>query len=136
MMTHNEIKRRYAGVQTFLTDGCYFLALMSIAEEVSGSPIDLLSAIALCRAEGWVTDDAYVNNPTAILHAFTGKRWTHKESTSLPDTVPDNMYTIQKWERGTTTHFRRRYVDTLKDSVTVKLGTIHSYYLFTCHDNP
>lgn len=123
-------------MQTFLTEGCYFLALMSIAEEVSGAPIDLLAAIALCRAEGWVTDDAYVTNPTAILHALTGKRWTHKESTSLPDTVPDNMYTIQKWEHGATTHFRRRYVDTLRNSLTVKVGTIHSYYLFTYHDNP
>ena len=131
MMTHNRIKARYEGVQTFLAEGCYFLSLMSIVEEVTGEPHDLLSTIAMCKAAQYVTDDAYVKDALGLLRMLTQKKWTLKKSKELPEVVPDNMYTIQKWARGKVTHFRRRYVDTLICSATVMHGELQEYYLFS-----
>lgn len=124
-------RQRYNGLQTFLKDGCYFLSLCSIAEDSSGKKVDIVEAYNMVLDSKWATEDAYILNPTAILHWLTSRHWTLVKSTSLPSSVPDNMYTVAKWVNGNVTHFRRRDVDTLRSSVTVAKGKVKEWYLFT-----
>jgi len=131
-MTQNAIERRYKGVQTFLTEGCLFLSLCSIAEQVANMHIDILSAIQYAKAEGWIdaNNDMTKASQCALLGFLTGKKWHREELTALPNPVPDEMYTVEKWlnPKNGFTHFRRRFVDTVADSVTVKMGKLVSYY--------
>lgn len=129
-MTQEAVVRRYAGVQTFLTEGCLFLSLCSIAEQVANMHVDILSAIQYAKAEGWIdkNNDMTKASQCALLGFLTGRRWHREEFTTLPNPVPDEMYTVEKWCRGKVTHFRRRFVDTLTHSMTVALGDLAGYY--------
>ena len=129
-MTQVAVVRRYAGVQTFLTEGCLCLSLCSIAEQVANMHVDILSTIQYAKAEGWIDKN---NNMTkasqcALLGFLTGKQWHREEFTELPNPVPDEMYTVEKWCRDKVTHFRRRFVDTLTHSMTVAMGKLSGYY--------
>lgn len=129
-MTQEAVVRRYAGVQTFLTEGCLFLSLCSIAEQVANMHVDILSAIQYAKAEGWIdkNNDMTEDSQCALLGFLTGKRWHREEFTTLPNPVPDEMYTVEKWCNDAFTHFRRRFVDTLTKSVTVARGKLSGYY--------
>lgn len=129
-MTQEAVVRRYAGVQTFLTEGCLFLSLCSIAEQVANMHVDILSAIQYAKAEGWIdkNNDMTEDSQCALLEFLTGKRWHREEFTTLPNPVPDEMYTVEKWRNDAFTHFRRRFVDTLTKSVTVARGKLSGYY--------
>lgn len=129
-MTQEAVVRRYAGVQTFLTEGCLFLSLCSIAEQVANMHVDILSAIQYAKAEGWIdkNNDMTEDSQCALLGFLTGKRWHREEFTTLPNPVPDEMYTVEKWCKDKATHFRRRFVDTLTISFTVARGKLSGYY--------
>ena len=129
-MTQEAVVRRYAGVQTFLTEGCLFLSLCSIVEQVANMHVDILSAIQYAKAEGWIdkNNDMTEDSQCALLGFLTGKRWHREEFTTLPNPVPDEMYTVEKWCNDAFTHFRRRFVDTLTKSVTVARGKLSGYY--------
>lgn len=133
-MTQSAIVRRYQGVQTFLTEGCLFLSLCSIAEQVVNEHIDILSTIQYAKAEGWIdsNNDMTKASQCALLGFLTGKVWRREELTELPNPVPDEMYTVEKWVNLNTglTHFRRRFVDTLTNSVTVAQGKLERYYAY------
>lgn len=131
-MTQSAIVRRYQGVQTFLTEGCLFLSLCSIAEQVANMHIDILSALQYAKSEGWIDKN---NNMTeasqcALLGFLTGRTWHRDELTTLPNPVPDEMYTVEKWVNADNgrTHFRRRFMDTIENSVTVARGKLSCYY--------
>ena len=92
--------------------------------------VDILSTIQYAKAEGWIDKN---NNMTkasqcALLGFLTGKQWHREEFTELPNPVPDEMYTVEKWCRDKVTHFRRRFVDTLTHSMTVAMGKLSGYY--------
>jgi len=129
-MTQEAVIRRYAGVQTFLTEGCLFLSLCSIAEQVANMHVDILSAIQYAKSEGWIdqNNEMTEDSQCALLGFLTGKQWHREELSDLPNPVPDEMYTVEKWCRDKTTHFRRRFVDTLAKSVTVARGKLSGYY--------
>lgn len=129
-MTQNAIVRRYEGVQTFLTEGCLFLSLCSIAEQVANMHVDILSTIQYAKAEGWIdkNNDMTEASQCALLGFLTGKQWHREELTALPNPVPDEMFTVEKWCRDKVTHFRRRFVDTLTHSMTVAMGKLSGYY--------
>jgi hypothetical protein len=129
-MTQNAIVRRYEGVQTFLTEGCLFLSLCSIAEQVANMHVDILSTIQYAKAEGWIdkNNDMTEASQCALLGFLTGKKWHREEFTELPNPVPDEMFTVEKWCRDKVTHFRRRFVDTLTHSMTVAMGKLSGYY--------
>ena len=131
------VKERYQGLQTLALslhkDGCHFLTLCSIAEEASGKSIDLIWAIRVCMSRGLLKSDFYVNDDgTGVLKLLTGKKWTRKDVEKL-GVIGDNDYTEAEWFNPRTgfTHFRRRYFDTLDDSVTVKEGFIKRYRIYT-----
>ena len=72
------ITSRYENIQSFLThidtDGCYFLTLLSIAEEFNKAKVDLIDAIWLARGRNLITDDYTVNDAPALLTALTGHK--------------------------------------------------------------
>lgn len=133
------IKARYEGMQNALTEcglnGCFFLALVSIAEESTQKKIDLLDAIAKAKQADLIKDDFFVNDSAGVLSLLTGKQWRRiiVKPNELKEPIAENVYTVEKWVSGTTgyTHFRRRYVDTVKNSQTVRNGKLACYYTFT-----
>ena len=135
-MNLSQLKSRYIGIQSKLksigTDGCLFLCLCSIIEEVTGKPADIIGIVQESVARGWLADDYTVNNSLALLDAFTEKTWKRRAAAKLPDVIKDNEFTIEKWHNPRTgfTHFKRRFVDTLVSSVTVREGKIREYYIY------
>lgn len=131
-----EVGRRYKSIQTVFNkagaEGCLFLSLLSIAEQYLNTTIDFIDAYYKCLYAGWILEDFYCIDQEQILKLFTNKYWTKTVCTTLPDPVPDNMYTIEKWYNPRTglTHFKRRAFDTLKSSITVKEGSIIEYYCY------
>lgn len=134
-MTQSSIERRYKGVQTFLIEGCLFLSLTSIAEQVANMHIDLLSALQYAKAEGWIDKNNNMTEDTQCyyLEYLTSKKWHREVKKELPRSVPEEMYTVEKWLSPHTgkTHFRRRFVDTITDSITVKEGVLVAYYCYS-----
>ncbi len=68
-------------------------------------------------------------NFTATINQNAFKRI---ETPTLPSVINDNQFTIEKWFNPRTkfTHFKRRFVDTLQSSVTVKEGKVIEYYIY------
>lgn len=132
------MKSRYEYIQSFLkhidTDGCYFLSLLSIAEEAIGSKIDLIDAIWACRGQDFINDGYYVKDALGLLTYLTGRPWYMNIYSTLPEIINDDEYTIAVYFNPRTgfKHFRRRYFDTLQESITVKEGFIQEYRLFRC----
>ena len=74
-MTLEKIKERYDGVQTLLkkidSDGCLFLSLCTIIEEVTGAPADIPGIVQVARKRGWLSNDYTVNYSLSLLNCFT-----------------------------------------------------------------
>jgi hypothetical protein len=134
------VKERYAGIQSVFYNAnkysCLFLCLLSIAEEASWQAVDLIGVYRHCIKKHWIDDDFTCLNQTAILEYITGKHWRREVRKSLPDPVPDEMYTVEKWYNPRTgfTHFKRRGFDTLYSSNTVKEGKLKEYYCYIMED--
>lgn len=129
-------QQRYEGIQTLLNkcgnEGCLFLCLLSIAEEVIENKIDLIDAIHLCLDKGWIDETFYVNDSLAILRHLTGKSWMRTTTPSLLR-IGAKDYSIVIYHNNKTglTHYRRRPYDTLKTSVTVRDGSVQGYYIYS-----
>lgn len=126
-------RQRYRGIQTLLMDGCYFLCLCSIAEDAGGKPVDIIDVANEALEQGLVSSDGYVSFPVEILeNLLPGTRWELDRQKAVPRLVADNEYTVLKYYNINTgyTHFRRRDVDTLVDSKTVKEGRLVNCYVF------
>lgn len=130
-------KDRYTGIQTLLGNcangGCLFLCLCSIAEELTGHPVDLIDIIHKSLANKWITEQFYINDSLAILNHLTGKQWIRYTAGALPATIPVNDYTVAIYYNARTgfNHYRRRGYDTLTNSITVKEGTLVGYYIYS-----
>lgn len=136
------IQERYEGLQTLALalheDGCHFLTLCSIADEWRADHklpyIDLIEAIRLCQSKGYLKEGFYVyDDGTNVLSLLTdGQKWSRRDVEALP-VIRDNDYTeaIYFNPRTDFKHFRRRYFDTLSNSVTVKEGYIIGYRIYT-----
>ena len=125
------IKKKWEGVQSVWKDGCYFFSLMTIADELD-IKYDLVHFTKFCLNQNLITADGTIRDAEELLYALTGRRFKRTIVKELP-VMKQNMYSIEKWynERTGFTHFRRRFVDTLVDSVTVKEGKLIGYYIFT-----
>lgn len=141
------IKDRYSGIQDILGDckdgGCHFLILLSIAEEcrkdllkIENYYIDLIEAIRVSHQNGWFTEYFWgTENQLKLLEYYTGKKWTRSQMVQdIPGNLKKNQFTEVVYQNDSTgyNHFTRRYLDTLKNSVTVKNGYILGYYIYTC----
>ena len=144
-MTMNEIKKRYNGIQTlmknFSDSSCNLLSLCTIIEEITKKPADLIGIVQWGRntrvvnSTKFVIDaDWTVNDNFAVLSKFTGKKkWRRIEVTKLPEKIADNQFTFEIWKKkpdDIAMHVKRRFVDTLINSQTVKIGKIEKYYIY------
>lgn len=137
MLTQQQQYGRYAGFQTYLkvvaSDGCLLLSLLSIIEDVNKKVIDFQSFVQTVIKYKWFdANDGTVLDSLSILNHYTHKKWGREIVSKLPSKIGKKEYTIEKWYNPRTkfTHFKRRYVDTLIDSVTVKEGSIIEYYIY------
>lgn len=136
------VKERYEGLQTFFLtmhhEACHFLVLCSIADEYRqdhGLPyIDFIEAIRLVQSKGLMDNECFIKDDgCGVLSLLTGgKKWTRRDVEVLPP-IRDNDYTEAVYFNPRTQfkHFRRRYFDTLRDSITVKEGSIIQYRIYT-----
>lgn len=129
------MKSRYDDSQRILWNmkyACFFLSLLSVAEEYTKKKVDLLDAARYCRDKGWIDDEFTILYDCKILSWLTGKRVT-KEVADKLGIVKGNQYTIEKWlaKDGRSNHFRRRYFDVYNGSVTVRDGHLMCYYVYT-----
>lgn len=137
MANYNVLRQRYDGIQTKMKQisdyGCLFLSLCSIIEEVTGKPADIIGFIQKCLSEKWIKDDYTVNDSIAILNFFTEKKWKRIEGKALPIVINDNEFTVEKWYNPKTkgNHFKRRFVDTVTNSNTCRIGGIECYYIYS-----
>lgn len=145
-MTLNAIKKRYEGIQTlmknFSDSSCNLLSLCTVIEEVSGQPADLIGIVQWGRntkiskdsKTNIIDDDWTVNDNLAVLSKFSGKKkWKRTEVSELPKKIKDNQFTFEIWKKKPTDlamHVKRRFVDTLINSQTVKTGKIVKYYIY------
>lgn len=128
MMSRYEDSQR---VLWHMQDACYFLCLLSIAEEYLDKKVDLLDSARYCMKQGWINKDFFVNDPERILKWLcdaSDVRWKMVQSVGI---LKDNEYSLEKWKCGEKTHFKRRYFDVYNDSSTVKNGVRLGYYVFT-----
>ena len=134
-MSNDKIAKRYKGIQTFFTEGCLFFSLLSIAEQFTDRTFDCIEVLGYCKKMGYIDDsnDLTVVGQENLLRDLTGKQWTRVVMKQLPIIVPEEMYTIEKWVNAQTgkTHFKRRFVDTLENSLTVRNGVLSDYYTYS-----
>ena len=129
-------RSRYENIQSdlmaFIPESCFFLSLLSVAEDVTNKPTDFIGAYKRAKDEYWLGKDNMMYNDTKLLEWLTGKKVT-KEVHMGPlngRTIADNEYTICKYRRGSMTHFCRRGYDVYKDSLTVLKGRLDSIYIY------
>ena len=108
-----------------------------VIEQITDTKVDILDAIKYCKKMGYIDSngDMSIGGQCQYLRDLTGKNWTRDVKKELPAVVPDEMYTVEKWENARTgyPHFKRRFMDTLVNSVTVKEGIRVAYYCYS-HD--
>ena len=123
---------RYENSQRILWNtrsACFFLCLLSVAEEYTKHKIDFLDAAKYCMDKGWMDAEYFVNNDVKILEWLTGKKVV-KSVLDKVGVLADNVYSIVKYEYNGGNHFRRRYFDVYNGSVTVQKGQIVGYYVY------
>lgn len=130
------MRSRYEGIQNYIMhadESCFFLSLLSVAEEYLGKELDFLDMVRVCMDRGWLKNDFTVVNDCKILSLLTGRKVT-KEVVQDVGIVKGNQYTIEKWVWGDRTHFRRRGWDVYKNSQTVKYGYRMCTYKYTVEE--
>ena len=93
------MKSRYEGIQNKLwnmREGCFFLSLLSVAEEFNGKKIDLIDAVNMAFDNKFVTSDYTVKKDCELLSKLTGRKVT-KKVTSVCGILDDNEYSIVKY---------------------------------------
>lgn len=130
-MTLEQIKKKWENVQSVWKEGCLFFALLTILDE-EDIKYDLHDVTHFCVKQGYMREDGTIMDSCGLLSVLTGTHYEMEIVSSLPAHIPSTWYTVEKWYNKRTgyTHFRRRFVDTLVNSTTVKEGSLIAYYIF------
>jgi len=119
--------------------GCYFLAILHLAEGIIGETIDPLRAYLYAIDADWMTEDCYVNEPSSILSYFSGARWRNTKEAADYETRSGELEILRYELRETMTtkaHFvvgdgaGNEQWDPYGNSVTVERGNIVSKRIF------
>lgn len=121
------------------SDGCYFICLCAIAEEIAGKEIDVIKTAKAMIDNNlldydWKRPKAYKNmmyvfDADKILKALGCKEHIEKVK-ELPEGY-DGKYII-RYSKGGYTHFVLPDYDSLTNSNCVANGKITAYYLVKC----
>lgn len=103
-----DIQRRAAAIGK---TGCYYLSILSLAEQLGAGKLDPLDLFDVFLSRGWVGQDAFMNDPAAILGFLTKQSWKirkagdGKDSAGKPYDIPlaytlvAGEYEILRFER-------------------------------------
>ena len=120
------MRSRYEGIQNYImhaNESCFFLCLLSVAEEYLHATLDFLDTVRPCMDKGWLLNDFTVADDCRILTLLTGRKVT-KEVVQDVGFVKGNQYTIEKWVWGDRTHSILS-ADNYSDSDA--LASVHEY---------
>ena len=90
--------------------GCYYLAVIQLAEKITGKDIDPIETLERATLRGYVkvnfdkldsTDAMYMSNPAGLLSYLTGQVWANARY-DYPVEVKANEYEIQFWAMSKT----------------------------------
>lgn len=121
-------------------EGCYFLCLIFIAEQVLGKDIDALWLFDEAQRKGWAEADCYMTNPAAMMTSLLGKICTIRKSTDFSEPLMWNEWEIRNYKREATGATYYHFVvmkgdavlyDPLEESVTVAEGSPSSRRILT-----
>jgi hypothetical protein len=85
-------------METLGKNGCYFLSIVHLAENVTKERIDAIEAFLIALSSGNVQQDCFVVAPWTILSRLSGVRWgMRKEAKDYP-TKPGELE-ILRFER-------------------------------------
>lgn len=130
------MQSRYDNIQRLLAKideyGCFFLSLLSVAEDYLVKKVDLVDTVRWVAENGVIDKDYTVLDDCKLLTYLTGKKTTKRVDVKC-GILKENEYSIEKWYNAATgyNHFKRRYFDVFHNGRTVKEGILMCYYIYT-----
>ncbi len=126
-------------METLGKSGCYFLAIVHLAEDIMKRTFDALQVFLAAIKLGYVKEDCFITMPEKMLEMLTENRWTvMKADKDAP--IIGGSYEILRFERtdpsGTYPHFvvgdgmGKVAWDPYGDSRTVREGKLISKRIF------
>jgi hypothetical protein len=67
--------------------GCYYLSVLSLAEELGAGKLDPLDLFDAFASRGWLGPDAFMNDPAAIIGMLTKGPWRVRKAGEGKDTA-------------------------------------------------
>jgi len=101
-MITNESRQRV--MKTLGEYGCYFLAVVHLAEEIRGKRIDAVEAFVNALEKKWIDSEATMLDPDAIFAVLTGGKFTLRKTDAAYKPI-GNEHEILVFENGTFKHF-------------------------------
>jgi hypothetical protein len=120
-------------METIGRDGCYFLCLIRIAEEITGQRIDAIPVYLFAVDRQWMDAECYLVQPHRILEHLTGIKWMVRKEPKTYIPLPGEKEVL-RYEctvgRTTIGHFVLPDYDPLGNSLTVQNGFLASKRIF------
>lgn len=125
-------------------NGCYFLCLCKLAEEITQKQFDYLRIAETCIDKGFIFFDKknynnnhnfFVENPCGVLKEMTGEKWTVKKVSGIYEKQLDE-FEIWFWAKNQyyadkgIGHFTTEEDNLLQNSETVRSGKVYSKRIF------
>ena len=129
------IKARYENLQQIALNcskyGCFFCSLLSIIEEYTGKELDIIDSYHKCINSKVMNDDFLVLDKVKLLELFTIDYVHFRQSKNINEKIADNEYTIIKYSRNGKTHYKRKYIQTYKNSSLTDPKYFDCLYIFS-----
>ena len=129
------IKARYENLQQIALNcskyGCFFCSLLSIIEEYTGKKLDIIDSYYKCINAKVMNDNFLVLDKVKLLELFTIDYVHFRLSKNINEKIADNEYTIIKYSKNGKTHFKRKYIQTYKNSSLTNSKYFECLYIFS-----
>lgn len=129
------IKARYENIQQIALNcskyGCFFCSLLSIIEEHTGKQLDIIDSYYKCINAKVMNDNFLVLDKVKLLELFTIDYVHFRLSKNINEKIADNEYTIIKYSKNGNTHFKRKYIQTYKNSSLTNSKYFECLYIFS-----
>ena len=129
------IKARYENLQQIALNcskyGCFFCSLLSIIEEFTGKKLDIIDSYYKCINAKVMNDNFLVLDKVKLLELFTIDYVHFRQSKNINEKIADNEYTIIKYSKNGKTHYKRKYIQTYKNSLLSNSKYFECLYIFS-----